>query len=279
MFAALLEVLRDLWLFVWGDKKNSRSDLLLNEVNPQGFEDRGDSLPSNTELIEDKPYFKAATQDVLGGQTAYVGADILQCLTRPVVAFDTVVGVVHYGDLVHVHEVRGLFAHINTDRVSGWVKVDDLVDVKDLIFPTFRPGYLYNYKNQETIKLRNLLKDEMMGGELSLSLQSEELMVYLLRQKGVNINWPNVRPRKAGSWQRILKGVTGVSIGIEPKTGSVMETTGNEISGFMGLVSEVKPDGSIKLITIGREVDGEYREEVFSRKEWIEWRPIFISFT
>lgn len=214
----------------------------------------------------------------LEGRLAYVCTDVAVCLREPVTLFDTVSGFLSYGEEVVVGQAGAAFVHVKTPEIHGWVDATCLSDSKTAVFPNLKPNNFYDAKNEETYKLRRYLKDDLLGHKLKLPLQSVEFILYTLKRSSVSIQWPQERPRVAGNWHTILRGVTGVSISIQTRTASVMEYIDNE-KGVLAFVKEVKPDLSITVVSVGREKEGEYREEEFTQTQWKEWRPVFISFT
>lgn len=213
------------------------------------------------------------------GRIAYVKSDSVVCLNGPELEFDAQVGTLFYGDRVTVTRIKDKFVEVEAGTVHGWVESTFLTDDLKEIIPSLRSAYIYGVTNEETIKLRRYIHDEALGQELGLSLQSIEYILFILKKTGIKVSWPPVRPREPGVWKTILRGLKGVSMGVEPKTGSVLEYAGNGTPGFIGYVEAVHPDQSITLQTVGRVEEGEYRVEEFSHEEWKEWRPVFICFT
>lgn len=213
-----------------------------------------------------------------GGRQAYVAALTCVCFARPIIAFDTKLGSLSYGARVIVLKREGMFVYVEGQECSGWVNGDELVYEKEFIIPQLQPGTVYEYDNTETIKIRTALNDECLGGVLCLPLQPVEYVLYVLAERGVKVAWPPVRPRTPGSLQVLLRGLRGVRIGIEPKTGALMEYRNEEGKGVIGLIEAVHPDETIILRSVGKEKDGEYRVETIQKDAWRELRPVFISF-
>ena len=276
MLIAFWEVLKDLWFFVLG-KQIQQPDAAVAVSVDVGRVDK----QSDTEKEKIVPEIKYDTYDseLVSGQKVFVRVDGTPCLQKPFISYDTVVGRLKYGEEVYVDDLGKDFVHVQSINFSGWVESSSLTDSKSLVYPEFKSGYVYGDSNREVVKLRQYLKDELLGGELGLALQPEEYVVYRLNQRGSRVAWPQVRPRLAGDWKTILKGVRGATISLTPHTGSVLEMIDDDNSGFLAMVEEVKPDNSIKITGVGREREGELREEVLAHAEWIEWRPVFITFT
>lgn len=277
MGAALVEVLYDLWLFAL--RRDTKPRI---EYRPTPRPDSADTVvepapapaPVSLDLV-----VPPISPDMIQGRSAYVVHDAVVCLSRPTFDFDTVVGMLDYAERVAVDVIEGEFAHIITPSMSGWVPVEMLTDDLSVVMPQLESGKVYGSQSEETKKLRKYIDDEALGSALALPLQGSEYLLFRLKRAGTKVRWSDVRPRAAGKWQSILRGQGGVTMGIEPKTGAVLEYSGGETQSFLGYVESVKPNRSIVISSVGREREAEYREETFSNEQWREWRPVFISFT
>jgi hypothetical protein len=58
----------------------------------------------------------------------------------------------------------------------------------------------------------------------------------------------------------------------------VLECKGDKEQ-FLAFVESVIPDDSIIISSIGRHEAGVYEKQEFTRAQWRELRPVFISFT
>jgi hypothetical protein len=175
-----------------------------------------------------------------------------------------------------VRKLGGRWAEVTALGVEGWVLKDSLREDVDVVFPHLILGTVYEAENPETIKLRKYIGD-MFSGHLSLlPLFDTEFVTYRLSHRGQHIPWSHERPRIAGTWQKLLRGKSGVYIGIAPRAGSVMEYLQEDI-GHVCFVEAVYPDMSIKISSVGIHREGEYTETVLSHDEWKELRPVFIN--
>lgn len=208
---------------------------------------------------------------------AFVAAPQVRVWQRPVMTFDGQVIHLPYATPLKLLGYEGRFAQVSKDEQVGWVLKDEITTDTNEIFPQFNTGEIYSANHPETKKIRRLLLDEFAAQELFLPLQDVELVTYFLYQKGLTIPWDAVRPRIAGNWQNILKGKPTVSIGISPKTGSIMEFIYDDGTGFVGYVESVTVDESITVAGVGRLIAGEFRRETVPRVVWQEWRPVFIQ--
>ena len=273
---ALLEAVKDLLEFGFGwmwpkTVSNSLGDVSTVETLP---------------LILNAPETKVAIPEVslttgagtaLMATKAFVSVREVRVWLRPVITFDGEMVHLPYATTLELLGFEGRFAHVRKDDLVGWVLKDEVTTIVSEIFPEFNTGEIYSANHPETKKIRTLLKDEFAAKELYLPLQDVELVSYELQQKGKRIPWDLTRPRLAGSWQNLLKGKLTVTIGISPKTGSIIEFVHNDGTGFVGYVEAVSVDETITFSGIGRLIAGEYRQEVIPKVVWQEWRPVFIQ--
>jgi hypothetical protein len=268
MPAAFIGVLKDLWAFVITKPVVSnppKSVLLLPEASPPA-----------TQTPETSPPLKASFS--LESRVGYVTQPKVRCLQVPQKKFDTLRGLFKYGEAVKVIQQKDQWSFVESAAIQGWVESIYLTEDKKAVFPQLHSGQTYDANNLETKKLRQYLNDELLGGLLELPLQPTEFVTYQLRRLAIEIAWPLERPRLPGMWQAILAGKRGVSIGPEPKTGSVLESTSGPKQ-FLAFVESVTPDDSLVISGVGRQQEGGYEQTECTRAQWLEWKPVFISFT
>jgi hypothetical protein len=222
---------------------------------------------------------KSDTRSLLTQVTAYVTVAEAKVFARPVWAFDSVLTTIPYGVAVQVHGFQGRFAEISYQAVQGWIHKDAISENKDSIWPSLKHGATYGAEVIETTLLRRLLRDEFFAAELYMPLQPQEFIMYALLTRKQSLPSTSIRPRLPGMWHEVYKGKPGVTIGLQPKTGSVIEAFLNEHESFIGLVVAVHVDESIVVESVGREAEGCYRVDSFSKSDWQVWRPVFIQFT
>lgn len=273
MKQALKEVLLDLLFFAKDFFRGlfSFSEKQDSEVSTQ------EALASATNIL-DSPE-SVIYDDFIEGQKMYISEDSVSCYLAPKRFFDSKVTTLNYGEEVLFIRSEGDFSQVQTGDVAGWVFSSLLTDNPQHVFPNFVSERTYTADDPEVLRLRKCIKDEMMGGEISMVLQSPEFILYKLWRERIVAPWEVHAPRIAGAWQPLLRGKRGIQIGIEPRTKSVLECSGSGQRPFLGYVESVHPDHSIVLESVGREVDGEYRTERISQSDWKEWRPVFISMT
>lgn len=274
MVKAFIEVVKDLWHFfceLFVDSKTVQKHQITTE---------SEKTINKTEILPTRPLVVVNTKSGnIEGWTAFVQEDAVPIFSTSEILIDSRLGYLSYGDKVNVTGESGDFSTINIFGIKGWVKTLELTENFHQVYPNFVHTQKYDSKHEETQKLRRLIKDEVLGGQLKLPLQSSEFVLFMLKEARVVFEWPSKRPRLPGAWKALLRGVKGVTLSLEPHTGSVIEYAGDEgMSGFLGYVKVVRPDLSITVQSVGRLKDGEYLNEEFSHDEWKEWRPVFISF-
>lgn len=271
MYDALVEVLRDLWAFAF--LKKPIFEASIDTVSVQKSSTQQPQPPAS---LQQQQQQKAGYS--LESRICYVTQPQVRCLHFASNSFDSLRGLLGYGEKVSVVQHKNTWAFVESASVQGWVESKFLTENKHSVFPQLHSGQVYGANNAETKKLRQYLNDELLGGLLQLALQSAEFVIYQLRLSGTKVAWPLERPRLPGMWQSILVGKRGVFIGQEPKTGSVLE--GNERKEpFIAFVESVTPDNSIVISYVGRSESGMYEKKECTRTQWQQWSPVFISFT
>lgn len=272
MVTAFIEVLTDLWRFVTVKKPQGEVLRLQACTAPQKAVEL---LPARADLPATA---EAVSSSILETKICYVQSERLLCLQTPHKKFDTLRGVLRYGDSVRVIQQKNHWSFVEHHSVQGWVETQFLSTDSATVLPDFHHNHRYDAYHSETTKLRLRIADELLGGELALDLQSTEYLLYRLKENGQSISWPLERPRLAGTWQTILKDKKGIAIGHTPKTGSVLECS---VAGthFLGYVETVTPESIIVISTVGRVVEGVFETIEYTKPQWQELSPVFISFT
>ena len=207
----------------------------------------------------------------------YIAVAKTGVMAKPLWAFDTQLNEYTYSQKVSVLGYEGRFVHILYQTESAWVLKDAITMNRTDIYPTFVSNNIYLAADSETKKLRQVIRDEFFTAELYLPLQAVEFVAYKLKEQNISIPWSKERPRLAGLWRDLLKGHLGVKIGISPKTGSILEGKLENGLGFVGYVAAVYPGDDISLLSVGKEVEGKYKEEKLSKEEWQALQAVFIQ--
>lgn len=210
------------------------------------------------------------------GTLHFIGVPEVAMHTDPVMAFDVIRTYLPYGASVRLLKLGGRWAYVRYKDEEGWILKDILREQARDVLPLFEDATVYDAGDPETKKLRLFIQDDFCGGRASLPLTDAEYVTFKLRQKNLSLPFGNERPRTPGTWQRLLRGKTGVHSGIIPRTGSVMEYLVDDI-GYVAYVEAVFPDESIKISSVGLFKEGEYQLQTLSKEQYRELRPIFIE--
>lgn len=199
----------------------------------------------------------------------------------PRVDTDNTYKLLPYGSMVMVLEFKDEWARVMHGELKGWIHVDDLEDSAAHVYPQFSIGEANDIDDPNTIRLRAIINDEFGAGDIGLSLQAEEYILYKLFRRGIEIKWPDIRPRTPGKWSEIFKGVEGVTISSIPKMHTVMEITHPDemTRGHVAYVEAVYPDGSVQISEANWPEGGIYNERVLVQEEWQQLVPMFLNFS
>ncbi|MFT7507269.1 MAG: hypothetical protein ACI92I_000412 [Acidimicrobiales bacterium] len=213
--------------------------------------------------------FRIGDQYFIGSIGVYLYAD-------QVVAFDNALRRLAYGQELRLLKLEGRWAKVRIDDVLGWVHKDSLVLQAQDVYPRLQSDVQYDAKNPQTVKLRACIDDEFGAARAEHPLSPAEYVQYRLLQKKRYIQWGSTRVRIPGTWQRKLRGYTGIHISITAKTEAVMEYSMDDV-GYLAFVEAVFPDESIKITQIGKCDDSSYTEEILTPEQYKELRPVFIE--
>jgi hypothetical protein len=194
-----------------------------------------------------------------------------------VVAFDGVLTTLKAGTAVIKGATAGEYTHVVAGAFRGWVERAALNDDKSAVWPDFTAGEVYDATHLATRAVRQMIDDSFGATVLFLPLQPQEFVTYRLKEQSRVLPEVLDRPRTVGQWQRIFKGKPGVVIGVEPKTGSIIEGALMTKRPYLGIVTEVHVDRSIVIESVGRYFDGVYAKELLSAETWRETSPVFIQ--
>ncbi len=200
-----------------------------------------------------------------------------ECLRSPQLDYDAVIDTVPLGGAVTVIAYEGRFAKVSRANFVGFISKEDLTPDKNQIWPEFVLGHVYESDDKETIKTRALLQDIFCAGRLFMPLMPGEYVLLRLMSEHRFIKWGDKRPRLVGEWSSLLRGVSNIHIGINPKVDSVMEWKDEEGVGHIAYVESVTGDKAITITAIGLEEIGRYTSTMLSEEVWKEYRPLFIE--
>jgi len=172
---------------------------------------------------------------------------------------------------------------IKKEKYIKEIPKDDLVDiikeeVEDLLFEIGIPNPL---NSQNTIKIREIIKDEFSGGKNKWNLQCTEYVQYKIQRIGIIIEWPVKSGRHGGKWPDIFEKYGLYKILNRPKSGcavSFKERHGRY--GHIAFVEEVLDNECIKISEANYPGSGKYNERIIPRLKWRNhYKCRFIDFS
>lgn len=228
-------------------------------------------------VLEEASVAASSRIPLVRGMIMYAGTLRVPVFKNPTLEFDTQVGTIPYGAMVIAGEPKGRFYHASWNDMSGWVLRDDLVERASEICPEFVVGEENDVDNPNTAQVRAIIGDEFGLGRSEFALQAGEYVLYRLKKRGVEVRWPDVRPRMPGAWHEILSGGKGVTVLGAPKAGSIMEYMLDGEMGHVAYVDAVFPDETIAISEVNNPHSGIYNERNITKNEWSELNPVFIE--
>jgi hypothetical protein len=144
------------------------------------------------------------------------------------------------------------------------------------LHPRFETRRQYYASNPETLKLR-LLLSSYDKNKLGKPVSALEFILYRLMDLHLDISSIE-KFSGAGFLHESVKGLPGVHVSIKPTRHAIMEIFDEYQKPKLLFVENIFGDESIEVESVGLHVLGEFRYDVFTKKEWQEWRPVFISF-
>ena len=289
----LWSVIKDLSYFVTVEKfgltPQKPTQILLPEHNGASKLPTDPFVHQSTAVFEESnqetedllsPQFQADVSDrptEIPVDTTFLYVAIPQTSLRmfPTYSIDDVLLELPYGARLQYHKRQGKWVSVEYQSQTGWVPMDAISVQEEKVFPALYAGEAYDATNSETIKLRTCIDDEFSAVAAEAPLQDIEYVWYRLQTDGRKVDWPMVRPRIAGTWQRHLKGLSGIHIGVHPKTDTVLEYIDEDEVGHIAYVDAVYPDHSIALSMIETDSAGLFHKGTYAESVWKEWRPVF----
>lgn len=218
----------------------------------------------------------AVPAPIVRGVVMYAGVSQVPVYKNPTIEFDAQVGTIPFGAMVIAGEPKGRFHQVTWNNIIGWVLRDDLADRAVHIYPEFVKGEENLIDGTNTSLVRAIIKDEFGLGRSEFALQAGEYALYRLWKRGLEIRWPDIRPRVPGVWHEVLKGVDGVYMSVQPKVGALMEYMLDGEMGHIAYVEAVFPDETITISEVNNPDSGIYNEREYTKDEWKELKPVFI---
>ena len=255
----------------------------------------GESSPMDSieiEIIKEEVSFKAISDILQTKEEGVVEDEVVSApknmiiytsgvdvpiYTNPTIEFDTLLGKIPYGDMLMMVDVRGRFYYVVWNTVKGWVLKEDCVERAAEVYPEFILGDENLFDSKNTLQVRAILNDIFGVGQSEFPMQSGEYAMYKLWKRGINVSWPETRPRVPGLWHKILRGTPNIHIGVMPEEGSIIEYVFDDGNGHLAYVDSVLPDETISISEVNYPDSGIYNERLLTKEEWIELKPVFIQ--
>lgn len=146
-----------------------------------------------------------------------------------------------------------------------------------LTVPEFESNHIYQASSPTTLSLRLDLASYPKE-KLPMPLSAEEFLLYRLRQVG-RIFAEGELLKPVGYFHEAMRGKPGVKISIIPQSFDVMEIFEPTGASKLLFVSEVLEEDRLVVESVGLYTPGQYQRLTLTRKEWQEWRPVFIRYT
>lgn len=211
-----------------------------------------------------------------GAASRYVVAYATPLYADPTIAFDNVLRHLPCGTAVTEGLRSGRFVAVSLEDGSAGFVLEEALLPAHAVLPALTRGHRYLADAPQTVAIRQYLADPFGAGRAGLPLTPEEYVTYRLSQSGCVLPWPVSHGRIAGTWARKLRGVAGVHIGVEPRTGAVMEYIIDDV-GFLAYLERVSPDLTITVVGIGLTFEAQFTEQVLKERDWRELRPLFLT--
>ncbi len=156
----------------------------------------------------------------------------------------------------------------------------DKKDVKDL-FLVFEAELSYLFNHPNTIKIREIIKDEFGGGKNNWDLQCTEYVQYKLQQIGITIQWPIKSGRDGGRWADIFEKYKIYKVSDVPKLGcAVSFKERHGAYGHIAFVEEILENEAIKISEANFPDSGKYSERTLPKPQWQDkYKGRFIDFS
>jgi hypothetical protein len=144
------------------------------------------------------------------------------------------------------------------------------------LHPKFDARKQYYAANPETLKVRVQLA-VYPKEKVEKPLSAIEFILFRLKDSRLLTESSSLL-HYTGFFHEAVKGKQGVHVSIKPTRHAVMEIFDEEQQPKLLFVENVFGDESVEVESIGLHTLGEFRYDVFTKREWQEWRPVFISF-
>ncbi len=135
----------------------------------------------------------------------------------------------------------------------------------------------YDKHHQSTVAIRSYLSSNTNIKISKSDLSTYEWLAYKCTKAGRSLPWLALALAPVGYWHQSLKGQSYVSVGILPKTHSLMEWQDDAQVGQVGYITAVTPDNTITVEQMGEKLPSVLTKNTYSKSQWLELRPVFIT--
>lgn len=140
---------------------------------------------------------------------------------------------------------------------------------------TLHTGQVYDATNEVVQAIRSYLRDYDAHLVRSGVLTPKEWLLYTLLKQKASVPVLALHMTPLGSWHTTLRGLTGVTVGIQPRTRALIEWVESATSSQVGLVLSVTPAEEIVVGQLSE--SGLYTQTTYDRASWLELRPVFTT--
>lgn len=134
----------------------------------------------------------------------------------------------------------------------------------------------YGKKHETTKTVRDYLMKEVLVEVRSGDLTQTEWVMYRLHKAGKTLPYLALAASVAGRWHELLKGKQGVDIHVAPRTSSLMEWQ-DGVQGYLMMLETVTPDETVTGTMVGVPLLGTVTSLTYTKEQWRELRPVFIT--
>lgn len=136
----------------------------------------------------------------------------------------------------------------------------------------------YAAAHETTATIRQTLKDELTLLTGTGDLLPSEWLLYRYYTAGKTLPWSALLITTIGQWHETLRAKRGVDMTVTPRTGSLMEWQ-DGMQGYIGELTTVTPDESVTVRILGTPLPGVLTTVTYTKDQWRELRPVFITVT
>jgi hypothetical protein len=176
-----------------------------------------------------------------------------------------------------VYKEEALFIDQSINQLGHSTRTSEAVVAGRKTFVQLLPDVLYTSNHAVTQTIREKLGQYDAHLVQKADLTPREWLLYTVHSKRDSVPLLALQMTPIGSWHTTLKGLLGVTAGITPYTGALMEWGTDPQTGTTAVVLEVTPAETITVGELGLSKNGLYTKRVLPKGEWLELRPVFTT--